>query len=191
MLTTRKFGSSFLSFGFSIAFPGLQSFSVQSQYLFQGQVISRKSEFNLLLFSPSLSAYSSTLPCFSQSPTKLCRHTHRQIIKSDGVALYQAKDYHRYLVPLFRVGSNTICKYFSPCVERSILLAFWVRLVAGVMVLAGIPLYLPSVSQMLKSMLVILPVPFMASMACRVFRNIKLFDSDVSSLYPISEIRFS
>lgn len=58
------------------------------------------------------------------------------------------------------------------------------------MVLIGILLYLPSVSQTLKNMLVAIPTPLIASMACRVFRNIKLFDRDVSLPYPVSEIQF-
>lgn len=58
------------------------------------------------------------------------------------------------------------------------------------MVSAGILLFLSSVHQILKGMFVAFLIPLIASMACRVFRNVKLFDSDAPSPYPISEIQF-
>lgn len=55
---------------------------------------------------------------------------------------------------------------------------------AGVMILVGILLYLPSMHQVLKAMLAIPLVPLVASMACRVFRNIKLYDFKVPMVDP-------
>lgn len=49
---------------------------------------------------------------------------------------------------------------------------------------------LPSIPQIFKSMITVLMAPLVASMTCRVYRNIKLFEYDTSSAYPISEIQF-
>lgn len=50
--------------------------------------------------------------------------------------------------------------------------------------------YLPSVPQIFRSMLTVFLPPLMASMSCRVYRNIKLFEYDISSPEPISAIQF-
>jgi hypothetical protein len=55
---------------------------------------------------------------------------------------------------------------------------------------SGILLSIPSTPPILKSMLSVLLAPLMASMSCRVYRKIKLFEYDVTPPYPISEIRF-
>lgn len=54
----------------------------------------------------------------------------------------------------------------------------------GMMILVAILLYLPSVPQIPKAASVIPLVPFVASMACRVFRNIKLYDFDAPGTDP-------
>jgi hypothetical protein len=54
----------------------------------------------------------------------------------------------------------------------------------------GILLSVPSTPPILKSMLSVVLAPLVASMSCRVYRNIKLFEYDVTPPYPISEIQF-
>ncbi|XP_006455021.1 hypothetical protein AGABI2DRAFT_209270 [Agaricus bisporus var. bisporus H97] len=55
---------------------------------------------------------------------------------------------------------------------------------------SGIALYIPSTPPMYKSMLTVFFAPLMASMSCRVYRGIKLFEYDVQAIpYPISEVQ--
>lgn len=51
-------------------------------------------------------------------------------------------------------------------------------------------LCIPSIPQIFKSMSAVFLAPLVASMSCRVYRNIKVFEYDVLSSYSISEIQF-
>ncbi|EKM82278.1 hypothetical protein AGABI1DRAFT_124762 [Agaricus bisporus var. burnettii JB137-S8] len=55
----------------------------------------------------------------------------------------------------------------------------------------GIVLYVPFTPPILKSILTVFFAPLMASMSCRIYRDIKLFERDVATPYPISEIVFA
>jgi hypothetical protein len=65
------------------------------------------------------------------------------------------------------------------------------RLVVSMMIFVLIVLQISSVPSIFKTLLVSFFAPLIASMACRVFRNVKLFDnSEILLPYPVSEIRF-
>lgn len=61
----------------------------------------------------------------------------------------------------------------------------------GFTIVIGVIVYLPSIHPPIKVTLSIPFVPLVASMACRVFRNIKLFDFDTVPTNPISNIQFA
>lgn len=75
-------------------------------------------------------------------------------------------------------------------VSFQFLLTLLSRLNVMVLIPIGILLYLPNVPPILKSTFTVFLPPLMASMSCRLYRSIKLFDCDAPPPCPISEIRF-
>jgi hypothetical protein len=67
---------------------------------------------------------------------------------------------------------------------------FQQRIVCLVVLPSAILLYIPATPPIFKSMFTVSLIPLMASMSCRVYRNIKLFEYDVTTPYQLSEIQF-
>lgn len=78
-----------------------------------------------------------------------------------------------------------------PPLMVDLVLNFRPRLVFLVLFPSAIVLHVPFISQIVKSTLVVFLAPLMASMSCRVYRSIKLFEHDMTVPYPISEIQFA
>jgi hypothetical protein len=65
------------------------------------------------------------------------------------------------------------------------------RITFLVLLPSAIVLSIPFIPQIIKSTLVVFLAPLMASMSCRVYRKIKLFECNMAEPYPICEIQFA